>query len=54
MFPYLLGRAGAGSAVEFRLGPWTIRRPLVDAWYMGVFWDAPDDDGIPQFYRVVS
>jgi hypothetical protein len=53
-FPYLLGRVEGGSFVEIRLGPWTIRRPVVDGWYLGVFWEAADDDGVPQFYRVVS
>src|ERR671923_176745 len=40
-YPYLSGRIEGGiSAVELRLVIEQLRRPVVDGWYIGVFWNA--------------
>jgi hypothetical protein len=63
-YPYLSGRVAGGPAVEIRLGPETIRCPVVEGWFLGVFWQAglpfgdpgleADDARTPRLYRTVS
>jgi hypothetical protein len=36
-----------------RLGPWTLRRPVVDGWFIGVVWEAPGEEDSPQLYRTL-
>jgi hypothetical protein len=52
-YPYLSGRA-EGAAVDLRLGHATIRRPVVDGWFIGVFWELADDEGIPKLWRTIN
>jgi hypothetical protein len=61
-YPYLSGRVeGAAIAVDLWLGPTTIRRPVVDGWFLGVFWDAGlpseeawrSEDRVPSLRRTI-
>jgi hypothetical protein len=63
-FPFLSGRVRGGVAVELRLGPHTLRRPIAHGYFLGVFWDAglasedpgldDDDARTPRLYRTVG
>lgn len=59
-YPYLSGRVeDSVIAVDLWLGPTTIRRPIVDGWFLGVFWEAglpgeeawERDDRVPSLAR---
>jgi hypothetical protein len=56
-YPYLSGRVeDAVIAVDLWLGPTTIRRPVIDGWVLGVFWEAglPADEAWERDDRVPS